>query len=884
MIYVKRFYPVISFIAVIVMFASIFSVNKIYPFGDLSIAWCDMNQQTIPLLCNFKDVLSGKSNLWLSLENAGGMNFFGVYFFNLSSPFTYLILFFEKSQMDVAVNVMVILKLAVAACTFTLWIKTEVKNVHPAIAITVGVLYAFSGWAMMYYQILSWLDTLYVFPLLLIGLKNLSEGRSPLLYILSLFTCIMFHFYIGWAVVVFVCLYGAIRVLTTKDDKSKFAKTFIISSAISALISLIVIVPAFLQYLKSMRSGNIFEELAQTGIVPPITTSYPTFFSLAMLLPFIVRFVKNKSFDVYEGLFMLTLVPVFLEPVAAAWQTYSYMSFPTRYGFITIAMGFTIAVRGMVAFCDEVDDGVKDRRIQIAKIAFSVVAIVIAVVFTSFSKNYFAEHKSVLTRYSSTLWGNEASYKGLMAYYLVPLVIFAIICICMHFNVIYKYAFLVVFALITVAEGVFSANVYMVAPSNVDADYKRALQLENLIQDDDFYRVKVQDKIFDVNFTGAMGYNSLAHYTSLTRESYMMTMKQLGYSSYWMEVNSNGGTTFTDALLRNKYVVNKSKSKGDYNTEELSVVKNSTLFPTSFIISASGKNEGDVSLERWQIQDELFTRLTGKTGLYREYDYKTLSNVVDNSKNGKARADFALKDNATSGSIHYSIRVDGVKDLYFDCFDVYSNSLKEHTYKAVRSVSISCGGVKRSLYTYPSQSRNGVLWLGTFSDASVTIAINLQSDIYANSFGVFSVDRAVLEDGVNGVYGCNLAEEKGKFSGKVIAKDGDALFTSLAYDEGYRVKINGKRAETFSVNGFLAIKLKAGENNIKIGFRPKGLVLGVMAFAVGIVALVLYLKFREKIDGYEKFDKACVIGVACLGAVIILAIYLMPLCISLANL
>ena len=45
-------------------------------------------------------------------------------------------------------------------------------------------------------------------------------------------------------------------------------------------------------------------------------------------------------------------------------------------------------------------------------------------------------------------------------------------------------------------------------------------------------------KYFDVNMVGALGYNSLSHYASFTNESYMFTMKKLGYSSYWMEVNS----------------------------------------------------------------------------------------------------------------------------------------------------------------------------------------------------------------------------------------------------------------------------------------------------------------------------------------------------------
>ena len=163
----KKISPLISCFAVLIIFSILFKINGIYPFGNLSISWCDMDQQTIPLLCVFKDVLSGKSDFWLSLENAGGMNFYGVYFFNLSSPFTYLILFYDKVEIPLAVNLMVILKLAFSALTFSIWLKRISERANPVAIISLSLLYAFSGYTMMYYQILSWLDTVYLFPILL---------------------------------------------------------------------------------------------------------------------------------------------------------------------------------------------------------------------------------------------------------------------------------------------------------------------------------------------------------------------------------------------------------------------------------------------------------------------------------------------------------------------------------------------------------------------------------------------------------------------------------------------------------------------------------------------------------------------------------------------
>ena len=103
-----------------------------------------MDQQTIPLLCEFKDILSGKRDFWLSMQNAGGMNFYGVYFFNLSSPFTYIVAFFDKADMALAVNLMVALKLATASATLTVWLKYAVKNANPIIILSFLYMVGFS--------------------------------------------------------------------------------------------------------------------------------------------------------------------------------------------------------------------------------------------------------------------------------------------------------------------------------------------------------------------------------------------------------------------------------------------------------------------------------------------------------------------------------------------------------------------------------------------------------------------------------------------------------------------------------------------------------------------------------------------------------------------
>lgn len=63
---------------VMIILLSVFYACHLYPFGDKTLSWCDMNQQVIPFLMDFKDILSGKADMFLNMQNAGGMSFWEI--------------------------------------------------------------------------------------------------------------------------------------------------------------------------------------------------------------------------------------------------------------------------------------------------------------------------------------------------------------------------------------------------------------------------------------------------------------------------------------------------------------------------------------------------------------------------------------------------------------------------------------------------------------------------------------------------------------------------------------------------------------------------------------------------------------------------------------
>ncbi len=905
----NRFSPLFAFILSFGLFVLLFKINDIYPYGEKNIAWCDANQQFIPLLCDFKDVLSGKEGFFYSFQNAGGMNFFGVFFFNLSSPFSFLVVFFEKSEMSDCFNLMTVLKISCAALTFAIFLKDRLKN-YPCLVIFFSLIYAFSGYTMMYYQILQWIDVVYTFPLILLGLEKMTEGKSFLLYGISLLFCVVFQFYLSYAVVIFVSLYAAVYAILNREKAKKFCFSFISGSLFAALLSAAVLLPCFMQYLSSMRTSDITATLKGSNIFPSGSTSYPTFFCLAFACAFAILYIV-KNFKSHSAILaLLTIVPVFFEPIAKAWQTFNYMAFPTRYGFIPIALVLYIGAKQIAAMLEvRAADVAEKTQVLIKepknknaknnafvnfinnhktliKIVASVIVIAFCALFSIFAYRYYEKNQEILTAYSHSLWGNAESFKALAKYAVIPLIAGVACLISMRYDLIPKIAVYALIAALCVIECAFSCNVYMISAKNDAYSLKKAATIENVINDDEFFRVKNNVKLFDVNLTGAMGYGSLAHYTSLNDRLYMHTAKQLGYSSYWMEVNSNGGTVFTDALLRNKYTVYNGSESGAFfvsepiNGARVSVKQNEYCFPFGFYIKDGETFKADETLERWEIQNALYEKLTGDVGLYTKYQPESLLNVVDLSDD--ERFSYRIINQDEPAKIIYSIKITQPTALYFDLFDEYTNNLTEPNYAKISSVKVAVGGLTRkSVPSYPKQSNNGTVFLGNYSHGVAEVTVTLADSFSANTFGLFSVATTKLESAINEVIGGDFNKKPNGISGKINTPDDGYVFFAVPYNRGFTAKVNGENAEINEFNGFMTVKVQKGENTVDLNFIPEGFVAGLCISVTGLILGALYLGiFKGKIEQNEKINAIannisfyCVLA---LGAAVMFVIYLFP--------
>ncbi len=870
------FPPVVVLVAMLVTF----KVNGLYPFTSKTIAWCDMEQQVIPLLLQFKDILAGKEGFFYSFKNAGGMNFFGVFFFFLSSPFSFLVAFVDKTDMTSFCNVLVMLKMSVCALTASLYLRHKNPNA-PLLNVALSVLYAYSGYTMLYYQNVMWLDVAYIFPLLLWGLERLQQGKRAL-FVAALSLSMVFNYYLGYMLVVFLLLYALVWCAISKDKK--FAVNFILTCAISALLTAVVWLPSFWQYLTSGRGSSILAGLRASSVLTHYQTALPTIFSVLFLFPFALTQKETDDQRLRLSLLVATLVPVFFEPINKMWQTGSYMSFPTRYAFMTVFLCISLAVDGMARpKTGEKATGdlwVKFKN-EAPRYALSLLFVGVSIWYYGFSRAYTDKNIELMDQYAHSLWGNSESFEALLGLYAIALLVGALAFALWRFKLLKPVFLWLSVGVLVLSELYVSPAVYMLSPAHEVDWYQEVTELADKIEDEGFYRVKTDREYsgrdFDANLMGGLGYNSLGHYTSLTGQDYMDAIKRFGYTSYWMEVGTSGGTAITDALLSVKYQISDSATaEGVYSGSYFHIAQTEAALPLGIvarrdIISLESER---TQLTRGGMQQTLYEDFFGDDGVTTyELTDATPKNLTVEERDGK----YLLTPTGSNASITFTVPIERLSTLYFSAFDESTNALKQAINE---KFSVQTNGYY--LGSYPLQKRNGTLELGDHAKTT-SVTVGVKETVLVKEMSVTAVEKEKFLSDTQGVQSLDLTVENGKIGGRYELNEKKAVFLSVPYDEGWSLKLNGKAAELYKVyGGFTAFYLEAGEGEVEMTFTPKGFALGAGVTLVGgmlaLAGIAVWIWKKRSLtvpDG--AWDTVAYWGVIAVGVLVVFIVYVVPM-------
>ena len=278
------------------------------PFGDEhSLATVD-GQYYLNNLAFLKRLLTGGENFLYSLKNGLGGNEWSLLAWGGFNPLMLPALLAELETLPAWFTWISILN--TAACGLTMYLLLAGLRGHKASHLIFSTSYALMGFNVANcFQLLFFIGP-QMLPLVILGLVRLCRGKSPLLYVASLATCIFFNFYFGFMLCTASAAFFLAALYCREDWKGRRGRLFLRWLAASVVAGLLA-APMWLPALKAYSGGG---RLNQTTLLhytfvekAPFIQIFSKLFSGANSLNEVVNGLPN----IFSGILAVALAILF---------------------------------------------------------------------------------------------------------------------------------------------------------------------------------------------------------------------------------------------------------------------------------------------------------------------------------------------------------------------------------------------------------------------------------------------------------------------------------------------------------------------------------------------------------------------------------------------
>ncbi|MCQ2478826.1 MAG: YfhO family protein, partial [Clostridia bacterium] len=342
---------------VIIWLLVIYAVKGIFPFGDGTIVQYDLQYGVVPATYyHLWDAFHG-GNLFYDFTTACG--FGRGMLTQLFYPTNIFILLLKREWIYAGVSVLLILKLAVVAFTSSFAFSKIFTKLPSYYTLLITVMYTFCGYNLMYYTNIDWLDTVALYPLIILFALNMFKGKSKLPYFFALAYTLTFNTYMAWFVVISLVVFGGTYIFTLESKENRKRDIYQLGTGTgAALIASAYSVYSYFcgitggarygkgnYYFDSVTGTTVESNGLKAILEAPVQIdliSVLMFLGFACAIAFyillLVRSVKNKSIRKATLFFTVTLVFLLVEGVINAslllWHGGSFQHFPYRNGYM----------------------------------------------------------------------------------------------------------------------------------------------------------------------------------------------------------------------------------------------------------------------------------------------------------------------------------------------------------------------------------------------------------------------------------------------------------------------------------------------------------------------------------------------------------------------
>ncbi len=854
------------------------------PFGDTTILRMDLYHQYGPLFAELYERVTNLDSLLYSWTSGGGSAFLGNFYNYLSSPFLIVMLILGHKNMPEAIAVMVLLKAALASFTFSYFISKKNKEASPLTS-AFGVLYACSGYFIAYYWNIMWIDSFYLFPLVMLGIEKLISERKLKLYTITLALTLITNYYMGYMACIFSVLYFIYYFFSnynfTDTYFGKLAKRekgikgffswgynnlrnsrffdngvkFAFCSVGAGMLSAFMLLPVYFILMNCSATSGTFP------------TEFKTYFSifdfLANHLAYLDPTIRSSGTDVlpnvYCGILTVMLVPLFIfsnkislkEKIMSVgilgvmfascytnylnyvWHGFHFPNdlpyrFSYMYSFLLLVFAYK-AIRNIKEYTN--------RQIIGVGVATTFFIIIVQEIG---SKN-FSE---------TGVW--------------ICVAFIGIYCLALGILKNDKYPAIAAAALILCSV----CAEYTVANTN---NYSMDQTKTNFVGDYDNFQ-KIKDKIdeyegnesYRMELTSLRArmdpcwyyYNGVSTFTSMAYESVANMQSNLGmFSNYINSYTYNRQTPVYNAFFALDYIVdNFTGAKAPMNSQlykELFTVDKYTAYENLYQLPIAFRANEEIRMwshdnsNPFEVQSDLFGSATGIHTVYNDIE------VTDISGAGATCTDWSLSDSGcypytvqnTSGAyLTFTLEVKKSGNAYV-YFETSANTIDSITY------TLDDGNViAQGIDTKPYIMDLGYQKAGSTISIYAPISEGIEGYVYLYAV---TLDSKSFEKGYEQLKADSLNVtkfEETEIEGNINVSEDGILYTSINYDTGWSIYIDGQKASSEQIvdignEALLGVYITKGEHTVSFKYTPQGLWLGcaISAFTIVIFLLLIYI-------------------------------------------
>lgn len=830
----------LSFIIPIVLLLITFALLGIYPFGNKDLLWFDTQAQYIDFLSYWQDVLKGQASIFYSFSKNLGGNMFGLFTYYLTSPINLIILLFSKVNLPSAFMVIILIKIGLCGLGFRYYIehtKFVFGNIkYPNIInLIFSTLYAMLSYNIVYCMSHMWLDCVALLPLIFLGIEKIINEKKWGLYVASFTLAIIANYYIAFMIAIFTIPYYIYILLCNNKDKKLLTIIkenkmnmwlYIRMSLISVLISGIIIIPTIYSLVSS--KGQLYTSSSLTLYMyfdyftlfakntlgafsmNELRVGAPNIYAGVMTLLLVIAYFFNNKIEkkekIYTGIFLFIFFLCFyFNPInLSLHMMQSPMSFPFRYSFIfsflTLIMAYK-CINNMEEFNNKILIGI------------AVATIFVFMIVDHNGYEYLVNWKIFITMIFVVLYTMYLTKINSLKL-LSHITLCILICVELVIS-----SFLL---MIWMPYG--DRNIYINHLNRYTPVYEYVKGIDKGLYRIAFDNRKSLDDSMMYNFAG------IEHYSSVGEKSTETFLSSIGFEGSPL-VEYGSGTILDNSLLGVKYVLlNRTTDfyMNKKNINDVFVYENPYALPFGYVVSDKvlEYNNKYVFSTPFEYQNYIFGLITGKDQQYFnkvEYEVGEYSNL-----DIKDYSDYwliGLSDSNNSGYIDFTIKTKN-KPIY--------SYLSPEVRGGMVSFLVSNTEI-------PITDSN-ITYIGCSED-EITLRIVIYGEVSVRKDFLQYLDNEIAISELmklsNNII--DITEHKDNYiKGNITTEKDELMFTTIPYDEGWEVYINGNKVEKIKVfDTFMAINLEKGENVIEFKYTSQGVFKGLFISIIGLVLLAL---------------------------------------------